>query len=116
VKPTIFTGVNNDMRIAQEEIFGPVVSVIPFKDMADVQKQANQTIYGLASAVWTRDIAKAHALADSIRAGTVWVNCYNSFDPAAPFGGYKYSGQGRECGRDGLNNYLETKTVWVNTA
>ncbi len=114
VRPTIFTGVKNDMRIAQEEIFGPVVSVIPFKETSDVMRQANDTIFGLASAVWTKDISKAFALADSIRAGTVWVNCYNTFDAAAPFGGYKYSGHGRECGRDALNNYLETKTVWMN--
>jgi aldehyde dehydrogenase (NAD+) len=114
IKPTIFTGVNNNMRIAQEEIFGPVVSVIPFKNIEDVTKQANNTIYGLAAAVWTRDVAKAFQLAESIRAGTVWVNCYNTFDPAAPFGGYKFSGHGRECGKDALNNYLETKTVWMN--
>ncbi len=114
IKPTIFTGVKNSMRIAQEEIFGPVVTVLPFRDMRDVAREANDTIYGLAAAVWTRDITKAHALADSIRAGTVWVNCYNTFDPAAPFGGYKFSGQGRECGKDALNNYTEVKTVWIN--
>ncbi|MBI1367928.1 MAG: aldehyde dehydrogenase family protein [Planctomycetes bacterium] len=114
IKPTIFKGVRNDMRIAQEEIFGPVVSVIPFKNLAEVQKMANDTVYGLASAVWTKDITKAFAIADSVRAGTVWVNCYNTFDAAAPFGGYKFSGHGRECGKDALNNYLETKTVWVN--
>lgn len=114
VKPTIFTGVRNDMRIAQDEIFGPVVSVIPFKGMNDVIDQSNQTIFGLAAAVWTKDITKAFAIADGVRAGTVWVNCYNTFDAGAPFGGYKYSGQGRECGRDALNNYLETKTVWID--
>jgi aldehyde dehydrogenase (NAD+) len=102
------------MRIAQDEIFGPVVSVMPFKSMNDVIDQSNQTIFGLAAAVWTKDITKAFALADGVRAGTVWVNCYNTFDAGAPFGGYKYSGQGRECGRDALNNYLETKTVWVD--
>jgi aldehyde dehydrogenase (NAD+) len=115
IKPTIFADVRNEMQIAQEEIFGPVVSVIPFKDAQDVIRQSNNTIYGLAAAVWTRDIRKAFALADSLRAGTVWVNCYNTFDAAAPFGGYKFSGQGRECGRDALNNYVETKTVWMNT-
>ncbi|WP_432800084.1 aldehyde dehydrogenase family protein [Poriferisphaera sp. WC338] len=115
VKPTIFTDVRNDMRIAQEEIFGPVVSVIPFKDHDDLLSQANETVYGLAAAVWTQDIKKAFKLAHSVRAGTVWVNCYNTFDPAAPFGGYKFSGHGRECGRDAIDNYTETKTVWMNT-
>jgi len=114
VKPTIFTGVNNGMRIAQEEIFGPVVTVLPFENMNDVIKQSNETIYGLAAAVWTQDITKAHRLADSIRAGTVWVNCFNTFDAAAPFGGYKFSGQGRECGKASLEHYSEVKTVWVN--
>jgi len=113
IRPTIFTDVRNDMRIAQEEIFGPVVTVLPFKNVDEVIRQANQTIYGLASAVWTRDITKAFALADSIRAGTVWVNCYNTFDPGAPFGGYKYSGHGRDCGKQALDHYSEVKTVWV---
>lgn len=115
IRPTIFTGVNNDMRIAQEEIFGPVVAVMPFDDFDQAVCQSNQTMYGLAAAVWTRDLSKAHRLAQSIRAGTVWVNCYNTLDPAAPFGGYKYSGQGRECGQDALSHYTETKTVWINT-
>ncbi|MEE9293841.1 MAG: aldehyde dehydrogenase family protein [Phycisphaerae bacterium] len=114
VKPTIFTDVRNDMRIAQEEIFGPVVSVLKFTDMNDVIKQANNTMYGLAAAVWTKDITKAFAIADGVRAGTVWVNCYNTFDPAAPFGGYKFSGHGRENGKDALEAYSEVKTVWVN--
>jgi aldehyde dehydrogenase (NAD+) len=113
IKPTIFTGVRNDMRIAQEEIFGPVVSVMPFKDVNEVLKQANETVYGLAAAVWTRDISKAHRIADEVRAGTVWVNCFNTFDPAAPFGGYKFSGQGRECGKEAVDHYSETKTVWM---
>jgi aldehyde dehydrogenase (NAD+) len=114
VKPTIFTDVQNDMRIAQEEIFGPVVSVLKFTDMADVLKQANATMYGLAAAVWTKDITKAFAIADGVRAGTVWINCYNTFDPAAPFGGYKFSGHGRENGSAALEAYTEIKTVWVN--
>ena len=114
VKPTIFTGVNNQMRIARDEIFGPVVSVLPFSDFDGLVADANDTQYGLASAVWTKDITKAHAFADAVKAGTVWVNCYNTFDIAAPFGGYKFSGHGRECGRDVLDHYTETKTVWIN--
>jgi aldehyde dehydrogenase (NAD+) len=114
VKPTIFTGVRNDMKIAQEEIFGPVVSVLPFDDAEQVAKAANKTIFGLAAAVWTRDISKALTFAHKVRAGTVWVNCYNTFDPAAPFGGYKFSGYGRDNGREALNAYSEVKTVWVN--
>lgn len=114
IKPTIFTGVRNEMRIAQEEIFGPVVVTIPFKDTDEVVRQSNETIYGLAAAVWTKDVSRAHRLADSIRAGTIWVNCYNTFDAGAPFGGYKFSGMGRECGRNALDNYTEVKTVWIN--
>ena len=114
VKPTIFTNVRNDMRIAQEEIFGPVVTVLPFDNVEQVCAQANQTIFGLAAAVWTRDISKALNFAHTVRAGTVWVNCYNTFDPAAPFGGYKFSGHGRENGREALDAYSEVKTVWVN--
>ncbi len=114
VKPTIFTGVKNDMRIAQEEIFGPVVTVLPFEDTTQVVEQANETMFGLAAAVWTRDISKALNFANTVRAGTVWVNCYNTFDPAAPFGGYKFSGHGRENGREALNAYSEVKTVWMN--
>ncbi|MFQ5491776.1 MAG: aldehyde dehydrogenase family protein [Phycisphaerae bacterium] len=114
IKPTIFTEVSNDMKIAQEEIFGPVASVIPFDDIEQVAAQANKSIFGLASAVWTRDIAKAHNFAKRLRAGTVWINCYNTFDPAAPFGGFKYSGHGRECGKEGLNAYTELKTIWVS--
>ncbi len=113
IQPTVFTGVRNDMRIAQEEIFGPVVAVLPFKNERDLVRDANTTIYGLAAAVWTKDVGRAHAIAHRIRAGTVWVNCYNAFDPCAPFGGYKYSGMGRELGRIALEHYTENKTVWV---
>jgi len=114
VKPTIFSKANNQMRIAREEIFGPVLTSIPFKKVDDVIKQGNDTFYGLSAAVWTKDIKKAHRVASSLRAGTIWVNCYNVFDASSPFGGYKMSGFGRECGLHGLNNYLETKSVWVN--
>jgi aldehyde dehydrogenase (NAD+) len=113
IEPTVFTDVKDDMKIAQEEIFGPVMAVMPFKDVDEVIKRANRTAYGLAAAVWTKDITKAHAIANGVRAGTVWVNCYDVFDAAAPFGGYKQSGIGRELGEYGLSNYLEVKTVTV---
>jgi aldehyde dehydrogenase (NAD+) len=113
VKPTVFTGVRNDMKIAREEIFGPVVSVIPFKDENDAVLQGNETSYGLAAGVWTRDVSKAHRVARALRAGTVWINCYNVFDPATPFGGYKESGYGRELGRYALDLYTQVKSVWL---
>ena len=113
VKPTVFTGVRNDMKIAREEIFGPVVTVIPFKDENDAVLQGNDTLYGLAAGVWTRDVKKAHRVARAIRAGTVWVNCYNVFDPVSPFGGYKQSGYGRELGRTSIDLYTQVKSVWM---
>ena len=111
IEPTVFADVQDDMRIAREEIFGPVMSVIPFKDLDEVIARANRTIYGLAAGVWTRDIKKAHAIANSVRAGTVWVNCFNVLDTRAPFGGFKQSGSGRELGEYGLLEYTEVKTV-----
>ena len=113
VQPTVLTGVRNDMRVAREEIFGPVVSVIPFKDESDAVLQGNDTLYGLAAGVWTRDVGKAHRVARAIRAGTLWVNCYNVFGEGAPFGGYKQSGYGREQGSYALDLYTQVKTVWM---
>ena len=113
VEPTLFSGVTDDMTIAQEEIFGPVLSVLRFKDLDEIADRANKTSFGLAAAIWTKDIAKAHALAAKIRAGTVWINCYDVFDAGAPFGGFKMSGMGRELGERGLDAYTETKTVTV---
>ena len=113
IEPTVFVDVNDDMQIAREEIFGPVMSIIKFDDLNDVVRRANKTLYGLAAAVWTRDIGKAHAIANRVRAGTVWVNCYDVFDPGAPFGGFKQSGIGREMGEYGLQQYTELKTVTV---
>jgi len=114
INPTIFTDVRDDMAIARDEIFGPVLSVIRFRDIDEVVERANTTDYGLAAAVWTRDIGKAHAIADRVRAGTVWINCYDVFDAAAPFGGFKRSGIGRELGEKALDNYTELKTVTVS--
>jgi aldehyde dehydrogenase (NAD+) len=116
VAPTVFADVGDNMKIAQEEIFGPVMSIIPFDSIDEVVQRANNTMYGLAAAVWTRDIAKAHAIAGSVRAGTVWVNCYDVFDAGAPFGGFKQSGIGRELGEYGLQQYTEIKTVTVALA
>ena len=113
IKPTIFTEVKDEMAIARDEIFGPVLSVIRFRDIDEVVERANATEYGLAAAVWTRDIGKAHAIADRVRAGTVWVNCYDVFDAAAPFGGFKRSGIGRELGEKALDNYTELKTITI---
>src|SRR6267378_2624131 len=114
IQPTIFDDVRNTMKIAREEIFGPVLSVIPFKSLEEGLAEGNSTTYGLAAAVWTRDIAKALRAAQAIRAGTVWVNAYNLFDAALPFGGFKESGFGREMGAAGLEHYTELKTVWVD--
>ncbi len=116
VKPTIFKGVKNEMRIAQEEVFGPLLSVIPFSTMEEVAEQANKVTYGLSGAVWTNDIKKAHKFASHIKAGTIWVNCFNAFDPAVPFGGYKMSGYGRELGKHSIELYTQIKSVWVNIA
>ena len=113
IEPTVFADVKDDMKIAKEEIFGPVMSIMKFKDVEEVVERSNRTEYGLAAAVWTRDISKAHAIANSVRAGTVWVNCYDVFDAAAPFGGFKQSGMGRELGEYGLQQYTEVKTVTV---
>ncbi|HJT17852.1 MAG TPA: aldehyde dehydrogenase family protein, partial [Thermoanaerobaculia bacterium] len=114
VKPTIFDDVDPQMRIAREEIFGPVLATIRFKDADDAVMKGNATVYGLAAAVWTRDISKAHRIARAIKAGTVWINTYNLYDPALPFGGFKESGFGRDQGRDALEKYTQTKSVWVN--
>jgi aldehyde dehydrogenase (NAD+) len=116
IEPTLFTGVNDEMSIAKDEIFGPVLSVLKFKDAEEIIERGNNTFYGLAAAVWTRDISKAHHLAAKLRAGTVWINCYDVFDTAAPFGGFKMSGIGRELGEKGLEAYTETKTVTVSLA
>jgi aldehyde dehydrogenase (NAD+) len=113
VEPTIFDNVKDDMAIATDEIFGPVVSVLPFRSVDDVIERANRTYYGLAAAVWTKDIDKAHRFAREVKAGTVWVNCYHVVDTTTPFGGFKMSGQGRENGEAALEHYTETKTVTV---
>jgi aldehyde dehydrogenase (NAD+) len=114
VEPTVFDAVSNGMKIAQEEIFGPVLATIPFDDLDRVAELANQNMYGLAAAIWTNDIKKAHNMARRLKAGTVWINAYNLYDAALPFGGFKQSGFGRELGREALDHYTEVKSVWVN--
>ena len=113
VNPTLFSDVKNEMRIAREEIFGPVGTAISFTDENDAVFQGNNTEYGLSAAVWTRDISRAHKVARSLKAGTVWVNCYNQLDPISPFGGYKQSGFGRELGRYAIDLYTQIKSVWM---
>ena len=114
VQATIFADVTPEMRIAQEEIFGPVAAVIPFSDTADAIEKANGTIYGLAAGIWTRDIGRAHRIARDVRAGTVWINTYNQYDSGSPFGGYKQSGFGRDLGyQAALDKYTQVKSVWV---
>lgn len=115
VPPTVFAGVQDEMRIAKEEIFGPVISAIAFDNAEEALARGNATIYGLGAGVWTRDINKAHRLARGLRAGSVWVNCYNMFDPAVPFGGYKMSGYGRESGLQHLEDYLNVKAITIQT-
>jgi aldehyde dehydrogenase (NAD+) len=114
IEPTIFGGVRNDMKIAQEEIFGPVLATLAFDDVEQVAELANRNPYGLAAAIWTRDIKKAHALSRRLKAGTVWINTYGLMDAALPFGGFKQSGFGRELGQAALESYTEVKSVWLS--
>jgi aldehyde dehydrogenase (NAD+) len=114
VAPTIFTDVQDGMTIAQEEIFGPVLSAFSFDTAEEVLERANATPFGLGSGVWTRNLSTAHRMARGIRAGSVWVNCYQMLDPGVPFGGFGVSGFGRESGPHHIEEYLETKAVWIN--
>jgi len=115
VEPTLLVDATDDMRVATEEIFGPVACVMPFDTVDEVVARSNATSFGLAGGVWTKDLGTAHAMAKRLKAGTVWVNTYNLFDPGIPFGGHKMSGWGHECGPDALDAYLTRKAVWVRT-
>src|SRR6185369_9644574 len=116
VEPTVLVNTTDEMKVVQEEIFGPVVAAMPFSDPEELTSRANENVYGLAAGVWTNDISKAHRTAELIKAGTVWIHCYNIFDAALPFGGYKQSGWGREMGHEVLNNYTQTKAVCARIA
>ena len=116
VEPTIFTGVKNSMRIAQEEVFGPVLSVIPFKDEEEAIAIGNDVVYGLAAGVWTQNMRRALMMAERLQAGTVWINTYRAVSYLSPFGGYKRSGIGRESGQEMIKEYLQVKSVWISTA
>jgi phenylacetaldehyde dehydrogenase len=113
LEPTVLADVKQDMQVVQEEIFGPVVVALPFKELDEILPLANDSMYGLAAGIWTKDLSKAHVLAAHLQAGTVWINCYNVFDAAMPFGGYKQSGWGREMGHEVLENYTEVKSVCI---
>jgi aldehyde dehydrogenase (NAD+) len=116
VEPTIFEGVNNRMRIAQEEVFGPVLAVIPFKDEDEAIAIGNDVVYGLAAGVWTQNMRRALTMAEKLEAGTVWINTYRAVSYLSPFGGYKRSGVGRESGQEMIKEYLQVKSVWISTA
>ena len=116
VQPTVFTGVNNKMRIAQEEVFGPVLSVIPFKDDEEAIEVGNDVVYGLAAGVWTQSMRRAFTMSAKLRAGSVWVNTYRAVSYMAPFGGYKSSGIGRESGQESIKEFMQTKSVWMSYA
>ena len=116
VEPTVYTGVNNKMRIAQEEVFGPVLSVIPFKDDEEAIEIANDVEFGLAAGIWTTDIRRAIEVPKRIQAGTVWVNTYRAVSFVAPFGGYKKSGLGRESGQAAIEDWMQTKAIWISTS
>jgi aldehyde dehydrogenase (NAD+) len=116
VEPTIFAGVRNSMRIAQEEVFGPVLAVIPFKDDEEAIAIGNDVVYGLAAGVWTQNMRRALIMAEKLQAGTVWINTYRAVSYLSPFGGYKRSGLGRESGQEMIKEYLQVKSVWISTA
>jgi aldehyde dehydrogenase (NAD+) len=116
VEPTIFTDVKNSMRIAQEEVFGPVLSVLRFKDDDEAVEIANDVLYGLAAGVWTQNIRRAMTMAERLQAGTVWINTYRAISYMTPFGGFKHSGIGRENGQEAIRSYMQTKAVWISTA
>jgi aldehyde dehydrogenase (NAD+) len=113
IRPTVLTGLKPDATVVREEVFGPVLSTLPFRDEAEAIELANATDYGLAAGIWTKDIHRAHRVVSQLHAGTVWVNSYRAAGPSVPFGGFNDSGIGRENGVEGLNEYLQTKSVWV---